>query len=205
MKLLILGDSFAADWTVKYKTHGSGWPNLLANTHDVINLAQAGTGEYKIFCQLESIQDIKQFDCVIISHTSPYRLNTRKHPVHCNDKLHNSADLMLNDIEYHSRRLKYFFNKSLRTACNFFRYHYSTEYQETVYKLLRQEINKKIGTVPCIVVSNTIANNEFFTEDNIVDFCELQKQCPGLLNHLSQVGNEIAYQEISKKLGELNL
>ena len=28
MNILICGDSFAADWTVKYA--GQGWPNLLA-------------------------------------------------------------------------------------------------------------------------------------------------------------------------------
>lgn len=200
MKLLILGDSFAADWTVKYQHKGLGWPNLLANEHDVTNLAQAGVGEYKILCQLDTIQDIKQFDTVIVSHTSPYRVNTRKHPVHTGDKLHHNADLMLNDIEYHSSRLFNFFNRSLRSARDFFQYHVSLEYQETVYKLLRQEINKKIENVNCIVVSNIIANSEFATESNILDLCDVQMSHPGLMNHLSEQGNKIAYEKILKIL-----
>jgi hypothetical protein len=36
MKVLIVGDSFAADWTVKYPS-GKGWVNLLAEHHDVTN------------------------------------------------------------------------------------------------------------------------------------------------------------------------
>jgi len=47
MKILICGDSFAADWTVKYP--GQGWPNMLAQQHEIVNLAQAGCSEYKIF------------------------------------------------------------------------------------------------------------------------------------------------------------
>jgi hypothetical protein len=31
MKILIIGDSFAADWSVKYNDY-AGWPNLLAQT-----------------------------------------------------------------------------------------------------------------------------------------------------------------------------
>ena len=46
--ILIIGDSFAADWTVKYPTV-VGWPNLLAKNYNVVNLAQAGAGEYKIY------------------------------------------------------------------------------------------------------------------------------------------------------------
>ena len=41
MKLLILGDSWQADWNVKHNTY-PGWPNLLANEFDVTNIAQAG-------------------------------------------------------------------------------------------------------------------------------------------------------------------
>ena len=55
MKILICGDSFAADWTVKYP--GQGWPNMLAEIHEVTNLAQAGCSEYKILKQLELLLD----------------------------------------------------------------------------------------------------------------------------------------------------
>ena len=77
MKLLICGDSFAADWTVKYKGHG--WPNLLSQSFEVTNLARAGVCEYKIYNQLLSV-DPSAFDVIIISHTSPFRLYVKEHP-----------------------------------------------------------------------------------------------------------------------------
>ena len=50
-KILIAGDSFAADWTVKYK--GEGWVNTLCKDYDVTNVAQAGVSEYKIYNQFK--------------------------------------------------------------------------------------------------------------------------------------------------------
>ena len=63
-KILICGDSFAADWTIKTKT--SGWVNFLKDT-DII--AQAGVGEYKILKQLQSCK-LELYTHIIISHTS---------------------------------------------------------------------------------------------------------------------------------------
>ena len=63
MKILIAGDSFAALWPDASK----GWVNLLAEKFDVLNVAQAGVSEYKIYKQIINL-DINQFDCVIVSH-----------------------------------------------------------------------------------------------------------------------------------------
>jgi hypothetical protein len=51
-RLLITGDSFAANWQIKY--NGVGWVNLLENDFEVKNIAQAGVSEYKIMKQLEN-------------------------------------------------------------------------------------------------------------------------------------------------------
>ena len=53
-KLLIAGDSFAADWSKKYK-NACGWVNTLCEDYDVTNVAQAGASEYKIYNQLKKI------------------------------------------------------------------------------------------------------------------------------------------------------
>ena len=47
MKILVAGDSFAAEWP-----GDDGWVKLLAQSHEVTNVAQAGCGEYKIFKQI---------------------------------------------------------------------------------------------------------------------------------------------------------
>ena len=71
MNILLCGDSFVSDWSVKHKDQ-SGWCNWLAKEHHVVNLAQAGVGEYKIMKQILSA-DLNKFDAVIISHGSPNR------------------------------------------------------------------------------------------------------------------------------------
>ena len=109
--ILIIGDSFAADWSTKYKDY-LGWPTLLAQSHTVTNLAQAGVSEHKIYKQLCSVQDLSVYDVVIVAHTSPFRVPTKRHPMHSKDVLHKDADLIYTDIEYHSNRLKNIFNKS---------------------------------------------------------------------------------------------
>ena len=84
-KILICGDSFAVNH-VEFDKNSCGWSNLLANdNYDVINLAQAGVGEYKIFKQLTSV-DLEKFDAVIVCHTSPNRVYIQQHPVHKHSK-----------------------------------------------------------------------------------------------------------------------
>jgi hypothetical protein len=129
MKILIAGDSFATVWPDSQL----GWPTLLAKKYDVVNLAQAGIGEYKILKQIES-QEINNFDLVIVSHTSPSRLHTKNHPVH-KEGFHKNCDLILNDLINRST----FRNHSLKAAQEYFKYHYDDEYQI--------DIDKKNGVI----------------------------------------------------------
>jgi hypothetical protein len=96
MKVLIAGDSFAADWRVKYPNQ-TGWPNLLAEKYDTTNIAQAGVSEYKILKQIQNV-DLSKYDSVIISHASPNRVHCLSHPVHSNDTLHKDSDLIYTDL-----------------------------------------------------------------------------------------------------------
>ena len=202
INILIIGDSFAADWTIKYP-NVVGWTNSLAKKYNVTNLAQAGVGEYKIYQQLCSIADISKFELVLISHTSPYRITTRQHPVHYNDVLHKNADLIFSDIEYHKKSIFGWFNKSLISAFNFFIHHSDDKYQETVYTLLRKQITDIIGNVPFIVMSNLNGLAEFNTEKNLLDFKDTQLMYPGLANHMSDIGNKLVYDAVVKKIEEL--
>ena len=100
MKILICGDSFAADWSIKYPER-LGWCNWLSENHSVTNIAQAGAGEYKLLKQIQAT-DLNKFDAVIVSHASPNRLYCTAHPVHNNDVLHHNADLIYADIKDHA-------------------------------------------------------------------------------------------------------
>lgn len=198
MKVLIFGDSFAADWSVKYNDY-KGWPNLLAEKFEVVNIAQAGVSEFKIYCQLENV-NLDEYDVVICSHTGPHRVPTKSHPIHSNDSLHYSADLIWSDIEYHSSKLKNFFNLSLRAAKNFFRYHYDNYYFETTYKLYREAINRKMKGKKYIVVNFFEDMKKFEVEKNVVEFSHVFAEFNGKINHLDKDGNQIVFKTLMGKI-----
>lgn len=191
--ILIIGDSFAADWSTKYKDY-LGWPNLLAEQHTVTNLAQAGVSEYKIYRQLLSVRDLSQYDFVIVAHTSPYRIPTWQHPIHRNDLLHKDADLIYADIAYHSKRIKNIFNRSLRGAYEFFNYHYDSGFFEDSYCLFRKEINRILEDNQVITLS-TFGGYQS-SEKDVLEFKDLLNTQPGLINHYSEAGNLIVVDAI---------
>lgn len=202
MKILILGDSFAANWAVKHNDY-LGWPQLLAQDYSVVNLAQAGVSEYKILLQLDQISDLKLFQAVIISHTSPYRVHTKMHPVHANDVLHGAADLILNDCEYHSGRPINWFNRSLTAALWYFKYHFDQDYYKTIYTLLRDRINQRLQDCNVIVVNHFLENLEFASEETVLDFSDLWKTQRGKINHYSRSGNEEIYNTVKLTINSL--
>jgi hypothetical protein len=198
MNILILGDSFAADWSIKCNKY-LGWPNLLAQDHQVTNLAQAGVSEFKIYKQVMSA-NLDNYDIIIVAHTSPYRVPTRRHPVHYTDPLHKHADLLYGDIQYHYRRLRNLFNYSIRSAYNFILHHYDEEYFVTTYQLYREKINQLLANKKVIVISTLHAANDFATEKNILNFCELLSTEPGLINHYSEFGNKIIFEQLTQEI-----
>ena len=198
--ILIIGDSFAADWSTKYKDY-LGWPNLLAEQHTVTNLAQAGVSEYKIYRQLLSVRDLSQYDVVIVAHTSPYRIPTWQHPIHSNDSLHKDADLIYADIAYHSKRIKNIFNRSLRGAYEFFNYHYDSGFFEDSYCLFRKEINRILEDKQVITLSTF--NQQASMEANTINLVDMLVTYPGLINHYSEFGNRLVYGSITSKIQEL--
>lgn len=202
MHVLIVGDSFAADWSAKHRD-SFGWPNLLAKHHDVTNLAQAGVSEYKIHKQLISV-DLTQFNLVIVAHTSPYRVVTRHHPVHYNNSLHKHADLLFGDIEYHYKKtFKGFFNKSVRCAYNFFSLHFDHEYQELSYQLIVERIEKLLCDIPSITLVTPVALENCITAKNLVTIGDDQIES-GSSNHLSRDANQQLFNVLLQKINEIN-
>jgi hypothetical protein len=202
MQVLIIGDSFAADWTIKYP-HGKGWPNLLAESHDVTNLAQAGVGEYKIYKQLNQIENLAAYKLVIVSHTSPYRVHTRRHPIHSTDVLHSKADLLINDIAFHASRFYNFFNLAVWSSHRFFQDHFDENYFDDIYCLLVTQIHKKLASTKCLVIKSFICPAQLdVTPAELIDFSYVQTQYPGLHNHLNDIGNQKVYEAITSKIHE---
>ena len=185
MKVLLAGDSFAAKWPQE-----NGWPELLAQKHDVTNVAQAGVSEYKILKQIQT-SDINYFDRIIVSHTSPSRVHTREHPIH-KEGLHADCDLIYNDIVDRSNWL----NPSLRSAQDWFKYHYDEDYQIDIYLLIRRQIKKALGRSKYISITHMPISTKYAIERDNISFSTVWQQYKGTINHYTQQGNQIVYKEI---------
>jgi len=193
MNLLICGDSFAADWTVKYS--GKGWPNMLAEQYNVTNLAQAGCSEYKILKQLKSA-DLEQYDQIIIAHTSPYRVYVRHHPVHQHDPLHNNCDFIYADLVEHVTN-----NKELGSIVHYFENYFDTDYAKDIHTLLCQEIERFITPVQDRVISITNLDYKgLYQFKNMIKFDNLFASNRGLMNHYDEAGNLKIFEILSTTL-----
>ena len=189
-KLLICGDSFAADWSVKRK--GLGWVNMLERDFNVTNLAQAGCSEYKILKQLKSV-NLDDFDKIIVSHTSPYRLYVNQHPVHSNDILHKNSCLLYADILEHSKT-----DPTLYPVVEYFEKYFDLEYAEHMHNLLLKEI-EELTTKNTLHISHVDWINlyEFKT---FINFKKVFDKNRGDMNHYNQIGNDIVYRKVLEKL-----
>ena len=147
MNVLILGDSWAADWSEQYSEY-LGWPNIVAEQHTVTNIAQAGVSQYSILKQLDTVQP-QDYDAVIISITSPYRVYTPQHPVHTSG-LHTNSDLIYTDIEHHATENPD--NKRLQSAKAYFEHHY--DLGEDLYNLF---LDKEHRQYSCAYFSHCLS------------------------------------------------
>jgi len=189
--VLIAGDSYAADWSSKDNSFSSWW-QLLAADYDVTNIAEAGVSEYKIYQQIKSA-DVNQFEYVIVSHTSPYRVHTNKHPFHRQNSIHRNADLIFSDVE------DWFFTsncESTTSAYLYFLHHFDFEYYDFLYTLMRKEIDYLLQSIKYVSVDFFSCNNY----DSSFNFAHIADKYPGTVNHLDCQGNEIIYEEVSKTI-----
>ena len=189
MKVLIVGDSFAADWAIKYPA-GKGWPNLLAKHVCLVNLAQAGCSQYRIIQQLKSA-NLDDFDWIIVCHTSPHRIVTRQHPIHV-DGLQACSDLIFADLEYHQKNLGQAKNPSLTSAYDFFRFHYDEGFQDFVYDAVLRSIAEISENRNKITVSTPLVPS-YIRADVTISAQDMEKNAA---NHLSDAGNLKMYQQI---------
>lgn len=191
MKILVAGDSFAAEWPGK-----NGWVKKLADVHTVTNVAQAGVSEYKIFKQINN-QDLSNFDAVIVSHTSPSRIHVKEHPLH-KTGLHKDCDLIYTDI---ANRFSLFDSK-LRTAQNYFKHIYDEEHQCDMYVMLREKINSVIS-IPYLSISHLEIAKYFIVEDKHLDFSEFWSKHRGDENHYDSNGNKTVLKIILDNLEKI--
>jgi hypothetical protein len=183
LRILISGDSFAVD----DPNLENSWPNLLKHYHNVVNVAQAGVGEYKILKQLEKIT-LTDYDVIIVVHTSPYRVHINQHPLHSTSALHKNCDLIFNDIEKSNSQ-----NIVTETAVNYFKYIFDKKYYEDIYSLIKKEIY--FVTHSCKTLHLTFFDK---SDEKTDDLSAIWKKFPGNINHLNVKGNQQVLEKILK-------
>ena len=193
-RLLIAGDSFAARYP---NDKGQGWPLLLRGEYEVTNVAQAGVSEYKILKQLQSISNIGQYNYIVIAHTSPHRVHTRK-SIHSTE-LHKDCDLLLSDVE----AKKFTLNPAIRSAKGYFKYHFDPDYYQDIYQLVRNEINNITRYVPTLHIDHFDTALSCAKEKYRLDLSSMWPYYRGDVNHYTQQGNEIVCARIIERLKDL--
>jgi hypothetical protein len=196
MKILICGDSFAADWQKKYPDQ-KGWPNLLADKYTVTNIAQAAVSEYKIWQQIKSV-DLNKFDTVIISHASPNRIHCKTHPIHADNILHKDSDLIYTDLLAHPD------NKDCELAVKFFERYFEIDYYQDICDLICQKILNILGEYTHLNQIHLVNINKKQLYDFLpsYDINKIFTKCRGTTNHLNKKGNQMMYDQIEKSIQE---
>lgn len=191
MNILIAGDSFAANWATKYPDK-MGWPNLLAQKHEVVNIAQAGCSEYRIYQQLLA-EPLDIYDVIIVSHTSPYRLYVREHPVHSRDSLHANSDLIYQDVKEHK----------IRPLTEYFEKYFDLEYAEFTHGLICKEIRNMLADHCSLHLQHVAHNYDPLPSDEFMDCSDIWANNKGLMNHYSDKGNNVIYNSVNNRVAHL--
>jgi hypothetical protein len=186
-KILICGDSFSAPCTDDF-----AWTNLIKQDFKVTNLAQRGCSEYKIYKQLLS-QDIRKYDYIIVSHTSPYRLHTTENPIHINNQSHKESCFIYNDVKEHANT-----TEELVPLVNFFEKYFDLEYAEYIHNLILKDIEK-------LCPNNTLHLSHLewknlYRFSNHIDFNNVFLNHRGIANHYDNEGNNVVYNTIKERL-----
>ena len=183
-KILICGDSFAADWS-SVSTDYLGWPSILLQYFNINNLAQAGCGEYKIYQQVLKT-DLNNYDVVVIFHTSPYRIYVKNHPYLSTDRLHGQSDLIYNDVKNHK-----FPDQSALLV--FFEKYFDLEYANNMHTLIQDKINLVTASIPTLHLS---IDNNYPVIKNSLDMSDIFQTHRGDVNHFDRSGNELVANKI---------
>lgn len=193
MRILVAGDSFAAPWPGNYP----GWATLLNKDYQVVNRAQAGVGEYKVWLQLAE-ENLDNYDLTIVCHTSAYRVYVPEHPFHTTG-LHKDADLIYTDVmardNYPEREhLQYYFESM-----------FDLNYALDIHNLIKERIMYYTMDSRVIHLSFfPVLSNEFVIK-NELNFHDIWQQHPGKVNHLSATGNDLVYNSIKDHINETRI
>lgn len=192
MKLAIFGDSFGIEDS---DNDNIGWASLLGQNHNVTNFCQAGIGEYKIYRSIKNC-NLLDYDCVLITHTSPFRVHSLTNPLHLHSKHHKNCDIILADIENRADAFS-------TMAKNYFKFSFDSEYYIDIHNLLCQQIHSITKSMPAIHLTHFDYNGLYNFDKSLINFYNHWINNKGSVNHYSTYGNQIVFDQVTKVLNEL--
>jgi hypothetical protein len=179
-KILICGDSFSC-------SDDRSWADMLAQTHEVTNVSSRGASEYRIWLQYQNNLD-RQWDRVIVCHTSANRVYCEKNFFHDPQGPYGSCDLIYQDIlekrTLPATHVKWWFENV-----------FDVDQAKLYHRLL-------IEHWTAIAPSNQILHITFFDYgmDNVHQFRDIWSAYPGTINHLTYQGNALVLERILQLL-----
>lgn len=184
MKIAIFGDSFGAK---KDDDPFPSWVNLLGTRYHVDNYCQCGVSEYKILQQVKNT-NLTLYDQIIITHTSPYRVFVKHHPVHTDSLYHTNCDILFTDIE--SR------NDEFSVACKlYFKHIFDESYACDIHNLICFEIEKQVPN-KTIHVTHFDYSGLYSFNNSLINFYSTWKKHKGTVNHYNEKGNQYIFNKL---------
>lgn len=174
-KLYIFGDSFSV-------SNKNSWTEMLKDCYDVYNYSTNGSSEYRIWKNYQNLKKAVTDSKILFCHTSPTRIFL-KNTENFSSRLlpsHPYCDLIFSDI--HAKKEKKF-QKVLDQI-------WDDEYFTDTYQLMLTDLlNIKNST-----------HISFFDIDCGTSLHNIWQQFPGNINHLTDVGNDKAYDIVKTLL-----
>jgi len=187
-KLGLFGDSFGYQ---KFNQPFKSWVDLLDNHFEIANHCQCGVSEYKILQQLKT-SNLDDFDVLLITHTSATRIFVPHNPLHSNSNTHQVCDIIYTDIADR--------NDEFSQACQqYFKHIFDLDYAINIHNMICKEIDQLCSHKKVLHVTH-FDYDGLYDFPGVINFYKHWLDNRGTVNHYNQVGNELVYQTILKKL-----
>ena len=185
MKTLgIFGDSFGVETANELYP---SWVTLLRKDYNIKNYCQSGVSEYKILQQLKNV-DLKTFDTILITHTSPTRVFVKYNPLHQDTVYHKNCDLILSDVEAAS-------GEFARAAQLYFKHIFDIEYACDIHNMICSEI-ADIVRAHKVIHTTHFDYSGLYKFHNMLNFHHIFLKHRGEVNHYSEIGNILVYETL---------
>jgi hypothetical protein len=190
--VLIVGDSFSSE-----QISGQyGWPVLLEQDFTVTNLSQPGIGQFKIFKKIQSA-NLDDYDLILISHTSPYRLHCQTNPLYPDNHLYRSSDVIFADAESKLGQVPV-----ADHLVYYFKYIMDNEYCQFTHRCCCQEIDRLTQSKPVLHITH-FDWTDLYQFSDMTNYYDFWLSNRGDFAHYSKEANRIVYQQLKNKLQDL--